>query len=91
MAFFLVCQLGDKKVTKQVFVRAVESRYKVEAEAAVYRGLKRRTLQNMRWNGKGPAYLKRGVKVFYLLEDLEAWSNERSVRKTSTSDPGIPV
>jgi hypothetical protein len=35
-------------------------------------GLSVRTLENKRWNGTGPAYIKRG-RVFYYREDLDAW------------------
>lgn len=32
-----------------------------------------RTLENLRWRKKGPAYLKVGGRVVYRLEDVEAY------------------
>jgi len=79
-------------MAKQVYVVKVDTPYMREGAAAVYLGMKSsRSLQNMRWNGKGPAFLKQGVRVLYRIEDLDAWLNERTVRKTRNSDPGVPL
>jgi hypothetical protein len=43
--------------------------------AALYLGLKEKTLAMMRSFGKGPKYIKRG-RIFYFKEDLDFWLNE---------------
>ena len=35
-----------------------------------------RTLEQWRWQGRGPRYLKIGAKVVYRLEDIEAFEAE---------------
>ena len=42
--------------------------------AAMYLGLKEKTLAMMRGSGTGPKFIKRG-RVFYFKEDLDAWLN----------------
>ncbi len=42
--------------------------------AALYLGLKPKTLAMMRCNGTGPKFIKRG-KVFYFKDDLDDWLN----------------
>lgn len=42
--------------------------------AALYLGLKEKTLAMMRGSGNGPKFIKRG-RVFYFKEDLDAWLN----------------
>ncbi|VVC75011.1 hypothetical protein AQUSIP_02850 [Aquicella siphonis] len=42
--------------------------------AALYLGLKEKTLAMMRGSGTGPKFIKRG-RVFYFKEDLDAWIN----------------
>ncbi len=44
------------------------------------------TLEQWRWSGKGPAYVKLGGRVRYRVQDLESWIESR-VRR-STSDTG---
>ena len=53
------------------------------AEAAIFLGLKRQTLDNFRWAGGGPRYRKHGGRVFYAREELERWSRSREYRNTS--------
>ena len=36
-----------------------------------------RTLQNWRWMGRGPRYLKIGARVLYPLEEVEAYEAGR--------------
>ncbi len=36
-----------------------------------------RTLDNWRWRGEGPRYLKIGGRVVYRLEDIEAYETEQ--------------
>jgi hypothetical protein len=43
--------------------------------AAIYLGLKEKTLAMMRGNGMGPRFIKRG-RIFYYKEDLDEWLNE---------------
>lgn len=42
--------------------------------AALYLGLKEKTLAMMRGTGSGPRFIKRG-RIFYFKEDLDAWLN----------------
>lgn len=42
--------------------------------AAMYLGLKEKTLAMMRGSGTGPKFIKRG-RIFYFKEDLDAWIN----------------
>jgi len=42
--------------------------------AALYLGLKEKTLAMMRSVGKGPKFIKRG-RIFYFKEDLDCWIN----------------
>jgi hypothetical protein len=44
-----------------------------------------RTLEQWRWQGKGPKYLKIGAKVVYRLEDVEAFESESLRFNTTTS------
>ena len=50
-------------------------------EAGVYLGLSPRTLERLRFEGRGPAYRKHGRIVVYSREALNAWSegSEREV------------
>ena len=48
--------------------------YLTTEEAAQYRRISPRTLQNMRATGNGPIFRKHGKRVFYALADLIAWS-----------------
>lgn len=51
--------------------------------AALYLGLKEKTLAMMRGSGTGPKFIKRG-RVFYFKEDLDSWLNAEG-RLTSTA------
>ena len=66
-----------------------DSPYLTVAEAAEFLRLKRRTLDNMRYQGIGPKYRKHGGRIVYHVEDLETWS--RNTIRQSTSDPGGEV
>lgn len=49
-------------------------------DAAAMIGVTKKTLQNWRTQGKGPAYLRTGTvhsRVIYRLDDLEAWLASR--------------
>lgn len=51
--------------------------------AALYLGLKEKTLAMMRSSGTGPRFIKRG-RIFYFLEDLDNWLNANG-RFTTTA------
>ena len=46
-----------------------------EKQAAAYIDQKPGTLRQWRTNSKGPAYHKKGRRVFYKKNDLDAWRN----------------
>lgn len=50
--------------------------------AAAFIGLSEKTLAMMRCSGKGPNFIKRG-RIFYFVQDLEAWIKGGEVRSTS--------
>ena len=50
--------------------------------AAAYTGFSEKTLAMMRCEGKGPKYVKRG-RVFYFMEDLDAWLQGGRVASTA--------
>lgn len=51
-----------------------------------YIGIARQTLDRWRVEGKGPAYIKLGGRVFYRAGDVRAWIEGQ--RRSSTSDIG---
>lgn len=55
-------------------------------EAAERLGVQGSTLDNWRWNGSGPRYIKVGGLVRYRLHDLAEWLDTRT--RTSTSATG---
>jgi excisionase family DNA binding protein len=55
-------------------------------EAAAYLRLKKRTLDNMRWQGTGPRFRKHGGRILYHREDIVEWSESRRRRSASGSD-----
>ena len=52
-------------------------------EAAQLLRLKRHTLENMRWQGTGPFFLKLGGRVFYRRTDLKEWCDQARRRSSS--------
>lgn len=42
-------------------------------DAAIYTGFSEGTLANWRVDGKGPAFMKRGGRIFYLKPILDEW------------------
>ncbi|KMK68600.1 AlpA family transcriptional regulator [Puniceibacterium sp. IMCC21224] len=42
-----------------------------------------RTLEQWRWLGKGPRFLKIGARVLYREEDVEAWEAAQVCQNTS--------
>jgi len=55
-------------------------------DAAERLGVQRSTLDNWRWSGRGPAYVKVGGRCRYRLADLAEWLDSQT--RASTSDPG---
>lgn len=47
--------------------------------AAAYLGTTANYLAQMRHRGEGPAYIKRGRRILYRHEDLDAWLDARRV------------
>lgn len=54
-----------------------------EASAHFEGKISTKTLNNWRNLGSGPPFMKIGGKVFYKMEDLLAWEEQRTVRSTS--------
>jgi hypothetical protein len=50
-----------------------------EAQAAEYRGLSPKTLQQERWLGKGPRFIRQGRRIVYRRSDLEQYLAECAV------------
>ncbi|MCB2226207.1 MAG: helix-turn-helix domain-containing protein [Desulfarculaceae bacterium] len=55
--------------------------------AADYLGLSRRTLENLRYRGGGPRFIKLGSAVRYRREDLDAWV-EAGLQESTASPAG---
>jgi hypothetical protein len=49
--------------------------------------LKEHTLENMRWQGTGPPFLKLGGRVFYHTNDLRKWLAQMRRRSSSGEKP----
>ena len=61
-----------------------------EEEAAAALGFTPRFLQNRRYRGDSPPFVRISSRAIrYRPEDLEAWAAKRL--RTSTSDPGVEV
>ncbi|MDL2267340.1 MAG: helix-turn-helix domain-containing protein [Desulfovibrio sp.] len=60
-----------------------------EKQAAEYIGQKPGTLRQWRTNAKGPAYHKKGRRVFYKKKDLDAWM--AAGRRFTTETPDAPL
>ena len=56
------------------------------AQAAHYIGLSRRTLETMRYEGRGPHFRKHGRFVRYHIDDLDQWS--QADRRRATREGG---
>jgi len=54
-------------------------------EAARYTDLSIKTLEKYRLIGGGPTFVKMGARVAYLIDDLDAWLNNRRRSNTSAS------
>jgi len=52
-------------------------------EASEFLRVKKRTLENMRWQGNGPVFRKHGGTVVYHRDDLVQWSEGKCRDSTS--------
>lgn len=52
-------------------------------EAADLVRIKRRTLDNLRWQGLGPKFRRHGGRIVYRRSDLLAWSEQRVATTTA--------
>ena len=59
-----------------------------EQEISELYGIPRATLQQMRFHGRGPLFLKLGRSVRYRVADIDAWLS--CCRRASTSASGPP-
>ena len=50
------------------------------AEAAIYLGVYLTTMSSWRWRGVGPAYFRRGQRVYYSQRDLDAYLDSITAR-----------
>ncbi len=55
-------------------------RYLSEKDVAAITGFSRYTFQRLRFEHKGPNYLKIGRSIRYLPEDIAAWMEERHIK-----------
>ena len=59
----------------------MEDRLLRQNEAAEILGIAPASLANMRCFGRGPPYVKRGARVFYRLDEVLAYKEERDARR----------
>ena len=55
-------------------------KYLTERDVAALTGFSRYTFQRLRFEHRGPAYLKVGRSVRYRLEDVLAWMESRRIQ-----------
>jgi len=58
-------------------------------EAARYLNVQTATLEQWRWNGRGPRYVKIGRSVRYRTADLEAFLTERIFTSTTEAQAAV--
>jgi hypothetical protein len=54
--------------------------------ASTYLGVSKSYLDKLRCNGGGPKFHRHGRRIFYKVEDLDAWSDGRCFSSTSQYD-----
>jgi predicted DNA-binding transcriptional regulator AlpA len=59
----------------------MDYRLLTEPEAAGFTRLSRKTLQHLRYRGKGPAYCRLGRRIFYPQPELLAWIEQNLRRR----------
>ena len=64
--------LGEK--VEADMENSIKSPFLSPDDAAQSLNMNRKTLDNLRWDNKGPAYRKHGGKVRYHIDDLASWS-----------------
>ena len=55
-----------------------------EAEFAALRGVKISALQNERSLGKGPPFIRAGIKIYYHFAVIKAYLDARTIKPTRT-------
>jgi hypothetical protein len=78
--------LGKPEGTLVPRTRSPRSRHLNQVELADRWGLSPRTLENWRWRGEGPPFVKIGRKVVYRLVDVEAYEHEQLRTKSRPVD-----
>lgn len=58
------------------------------AAAARIRGIAPATLRAWRSEGRGPAYHRRGGRIYYTARDLDAWLAAQRIEPTTSSTRG---
>jgi len=58
------------------------------AEAAAMFGIPKGTLNNLRYQKRGPKYFKRGKRCLYKPQDILRWIEERPVMTTDSISKG---
>ncbi|MBK8158739.1 MAG: helix-turn-helix domain-containing protein [Rhodospirillaceae bacterium] len=66
--------------------RTSSSKLFSEREAAQYLSLSPRTLQQWRWTGDGPRFVKLGRRVAYSIHELDNFVTARIRQSTSQAD-----
>lgn len=75
-------QIFDDKINKKKDTISDKQRFTTQ-EAADIIGVTRSKLNMLRWEGKGPKFLKIGSKVIYRKEDLEEFEKDKVYDNTS--------
>jgi hypothetical protein len=68
--------LTEKTVIESMSIKMFPDGRMDAKNAAIYLGLKAKTLATMRGSGTGPKFIKRG-RIFYFKGDLDAWINSQ--------------
>jgi hypothetical protein len=74
---------GERKAMTKGKATAEEREMLSEQEAAAWLGLAVKTLQNWRWQGRGPGFIKLGPRrapIRYRLSDLREYVDQCAVR-----------
>lgn len=58
-------------------------------EAATYLNVQPATLEQWRWNGRGPRFVKIGRSVRYRIADLEAFLDSRVFASTTEAQAAV--
>jgi len=73
-----ISQLDQGPESADTSQKIINSPFLNTEEAAQFVRLNKRTLENMRSYGNGPAFRKHGNRVYYHIDDLNEWSSGRS-------------